>query len=430
MDYDADGDIDILSGSYTGEIYLFERGEDGELAQGRYLFREDGKPLKVSTSITPEAVDMDADGDLDLVVGTRSSGVKVVTNVGTRAKPIWSTEFSQLMTVDGQKIKGSNAHHADWDGDGLADLIVGSENGGASWHRNTGKANAPVYAAAAVLVGTNDWEEFSEADGPAHPGARSKVHVTDWNGDGAVDLLIGDVQWLYETLPPLTSEQEAEKAALTPAYEAAEAALNEAYKVRNKSVRSGGGVTDEIKRLMDEASEAFSPLSKKMSVFDRKISNTHGWVWLYQRTPKAESKSEALRASQEFGPTTLRVSASPLEDGSGRLHIESTLSLKRGWHVYASVAADSSYPKTQPSLSLADGSAIAAHWTTTTAETPDPKSVERSWYTDSVTFACDIQAPAGGIENLAVRMHFQVCKEDLCLPPKMLSVTFEQDGLD
>ncbi len=429
MDYDADGDIDILSGSYTGELYLFERGKDGELAQGRYLLGDDGKPLKVASSVTPEAIDMDADGDLDLVVGTRSSGVKIVTNVGTRAEPKWSTKITQLMSADGKKIKGSNAHHADWDGDGLADLILGHENGGALWHRNTGKANAPVYAAAVVLVGKNDWEEFSETDGPAHPGARSKVHVTDWNGDGAVDLLIGDVQWLYETLPPLTPEQEAEKAALTPAYEAARAALNEIYKERNQSVRSGEGVPDEIERRLDEASKVLSPLSEKMSVFDRKVSHTHGWVWLYQRTAKSESKSAALRASQEFGPTTLRASVSPLADGSGRVHIESTLSLKRGWHVYASVAPDSSYPKTQPSLGLADGSEIAAQWTTTTAETPDPKSAERSWYVDSVTFACDVQAPAEGIKDLAVRMHFQVCKEDLCLPPKMLSVTFGEEEL-
>ena len=42
MDYDNDGDIDVLSGSYTGEIYLFECGKDGELAQGRFLLASDG----------------------------------------------------------------------------------------------------------------------------------------------------------------------------------------------------------------------------------------------------------------------------------------------------------------------------------------------------------------------------------------------------
>ena len=31
MDYDADGDLDVLSGSYTGEIYYFERLDSGEL---------------------------------------------------------------------------------------------------------------------------------------------------------------------------------------------------------------------------------------------------------------------------------------------------------------------------------------------------------------------------------------------------------------
>ena len=48
MDYDADGDLDILSGSYTGELYLFERKADGGFVQGRYLLNNKGEDLKAA----------------------------------------------------------------------------------------------------------------------------------------------------------------------------------------------------------------------------------------------------------------------------------------------------------------------------------------------------------------------------------------------
>ena len=133
MDYDGDGDLDILSGSYTGEVYLFERTQDGQFLQGRYLLNTAGTPLKTGTSVTPEALDMDADGDLDLVIGTRSAGVFMVLNEGSRREPRWAPEPTRLLTAAGERIEGSNAHHADWDGDGLRDLIVGNENGGGTW---------------------------------------------------------------------------------------------------------------------------------------------------------------------------------------------------------------------------------------------------------------------------------------------------------
>ena len=69
MDYDGDGDLDILSGSYTGEIYYFECKGERNFIQGRRLTDQEGKDLKSkSYSITVEAWDMDQDGDLDLVL--------------------------------------------------------------------------------------------------------------------------------------------------------------------------------------------------------------------------------------------------------------------------------------------------------------------------------------------------------------------------
>ncbi|MAW78118.1 MAG: hypothetical protein CMJ95_12140 [Planctomycetes bacterium] len=291
MDYDADGDLDILSGSYTGELYLFERKADGGFVQGRYLLNNKGEDLKAKAlSVTVEAMDVDADDDLDLVLGTRSGAVEIFENVGTRAKPAYTGKSRPLKTVDGEKVKGSNAHHADWDGDGVLDLVLGSEYGGVNWYRNEGSNNAPKYGAQQSLLEDRDWEKRQEDDGPDGAGSRTKVYVTDWNHDGRADLLVGDVQWLYYTLPPLTAEQEAEKLALTPAYEAADAVLDEAYEYRNSFVGKPGGIPEDAKARIKAATEVWSPLAKKMGKFDRTKSNTHGWVWLYLQQPVVEGQ--------------------------------------------------------------------------------------------------------------------------------------------
>ena len=166
MDYDADGDEDIVSGSYTGEIYFFERKDDGTLAQGTYLMNNQDEVLHVGISVVPELMDTDADGDLDMVVGTRSDGVWLFENTGSRAKPAWAVSGKELKTKSGKEVEGSNAHHADWNGDGRIDLITGSEWGGAKWYKNVGKPNAPVYEDAKVLVEKNEYAERTEEEGP------------------------------------------------------------------------------------------------------------------------------------------------------------------------------------------------------------------------------------------------------------------------
>lgn len=290
MDYDHDGDLDILSGSYTGELYLFERDSSGEFIQGRHLLTADGNDLKAKgLSVTVEALDIDGDQDLDLVVGTRSRSVEIFVNEGTRAKPVYSGTSIPLETVDGEKIKGSNAHHADWDGDGIRDLILGSEYGGVHWHRNVGKNDAPRYKSREVILDKIEFKQREESDGPEGPGSRTKVFVSDFNGDGKTDLLVGDVQWLYYTLAPLTQEQEARKLALTPAFEEAEAALDKAYDERNSHVGEPDGIPEEVLARVEAANKIWRPLARKMSEFDRRKSNVHGWVWLYLREDSVAS---------------------------------------------------------------------------------------------------------------------------------------------
>jgi hypothetical protein len=268
VDYDADGRADIVTGSYTGQLYLFRRQADGSFAAREELVDETKETLMMPKySVVPELVDMDKDGDLDLVVGARSDPVLIVTNVGTRSAPVWSKAFRELKTAGGETIQGSNVHHADWDGDGIRDIVVGSEHGQILWYKNRGANDAPSYGQPSVLVGHHNSQHAEEGSTPERPGLRVKVHVTDWNGDGRVDLLVGDVTWQQSAPKPLTAAQTDAKAALE---KARDALLEKVAQV------PAGPERDKLQASVDEH-------RNKLRAYDRPRLHTHGWVWLYQR---------------------------------------------------------------------------------------------------------------------------------------------------
>ena len=82
------------------------------------------------------------------------------------------------------------------------------------WYRNLGADDAPRYADGTVLIVRENSDRAAEGSTPKRPGQRVKVHVTDWNGDGRADLLVGDVTWQQSTPNPLTPAEEKEKAKL------------------------------------------------------------------------------------------------------------------------------------------------------------------------------------------------------------------------
>ncbi|MEO7671877.1 MAG: VCBS repeat-containing protein [Longimicrobiales bacterium] len=124
-DLDADGDLDLLIGEANGEVNYFRN--DGTTRDARFVSVSDKlDDIDVGRSSSPAVVDIDGDGLPDLVVGRESSGVAAFHNVGTKSAP----RFVEYPAFTLQLPPMATPTFADIDGDGTPDLISGGASGG------------------------------------------------------------------------------------------------------------------------------------------------------------------------------------------------------------------------------------------------------------------------------------------------------------
>jgi hypothetical protein len=112
---------------------------------------------------------------------------------------------------------------------------------------------------------------------------RAKVAVVDWNGDGRMDLMVGDIWYEAPAATKLTPEQVARRDELKKK----DAAILKEYQERYAKMKEKAAEDPEVKKLLQELGEIrneLAPLEPR--------STPRGSVWLYLREP---AKSTSAR---------------------------------------------------------------------------------------------------------------------------------------
>ncbi len=178
-DLDSDGDLDMMAGSSVSSFYYFENTGTPAAPVFAPVQTNPFGLSDVGTYSAPVFVDLDNDGDLDMMAGEVFGNFYYFQNTGTAAAPAYVNEFNQFGFSN--IGRWSAPAFADLDNDGDQDLMAGDYYGDFYYFENTGTNAAPAYAA----VQTNPF-------GLSNIGADSSPTFADLDNDGDLDLLSGE----------------------------------------------------------------------------------------------------------------------------------------------------------------------------------------------------------------------------------------------
>jgi hypothetical protein len=213
FDWDRDGDLDLIVGDEDGRVAFIENS--GRIADDRtptfeppQYFRQEADTLKCGALATPFVFDWDGDGDQDIVSGNTAGYIEFFENLnGAGVKePKWNAP--RRLEVDGRPFRvkaGANGsiqgpaeakwgyttlNVADWDLDGLPDIVFNSIWGKVQWLRNIGARKKPRLSGPLPI----------EVEWPAAPPKpkwvwwqpQGKELVTQWRTTPVVHDFTGD----------------------------------------------------------------------------------------------------------------------------------------------------------------------------------------------------------------------------------------------
>jgi hypothetical protein len=219
FDWDNDGDMDLIVGDEDGRVALIENTGKLENSIPQFLppvyFQQKADNVKVGALSTPFAADWDNDGNQDIIAGDSAGDIYFVENLNNASSPKFAApkklcinnEPIRIQAGENGSIQGpceakwgyTTPIVADWDSDGLNDIIINSIWGKIQWYKNIGTAKNPKLAPAQSVKILWQGKPLKPKWNWWNPGQdelvtqwRTTPCVIDLNNDGLNDLVMLD----------------------------------------------------------------------------------------------------------------------------------------------------------------------------------------------------------------------------------------------
>jgi len=142
-DLDNDGDQDLLAGNFTGDMNYFENIGSSSAPNFTAPITNPFGIQAVNSIAFPTFVDLDLDGDFDLMVGEYYGNNVYFENIGSLTTPIFATSNSNPFGLSSVYLFSSPTF-GDLDGDGDFDMISSEYGGNIQYFQNTSSPCIPT----------------------------------------------------------------------------------------------------------------------------------------------------------------------------------------------------------------------------------------------------------------------------------------------
>ncbi len=222
FDWDQDGDHDLIVGDEDGRVAWLENS--GRFNSDRVpifhppkYFQQAADTLKCGALATPFAYDWDGDGDQDILCGNTAGYIEYFENLSGAGieLPQWNAprrldaggKVFRIEAGPNGSIQGpaeakwgyTTLSVADWNSDGLPDIVFNSIWGRVQWLENIGTRSAPKLAAPQDLQVHWEtdpvkprWTWFNTETNALVTQWRTTPLVIDWDKDDQLDLVALD----------------------------------------------------------------------------------------------------------------------------------------------------------------------------------------------------------------------------------------------
>ncbi len=185
-DIDGDGDLDLVIGDLSGNVFLFlnTAGIGNEMAfeLGGALSANTGI-IDVGQQAAPQLYDLDNDGKPDLIIGERNGNLNYYRNVSASGNvnfEFMTDTLGDVNTVESGYFIGSSAPHF-FKHDDITYLLIGVERGRLHLYSGIDGNENGTYT-----------QESLNAFG-VEAGEKSRPAVIDINQDGTPDIFCGSI---------------------------------------------------------------------------------------------------------------------------------------------------------------------------------------------------------------------------------------------